>query len=56
MYRFVLINEKKESAAQLSLKSLVCNAISAMFQNKKSKRNTTFAIGEVAEVALCVSN
>ena len=27
-----------------------------MFQNKKLKRNTTYAIAEVAEVALCASN
>ena len=27
-----------------------------MFQNKKLKRNATFAIAEVAEVALCASN
>ena len=27
-----------------------------MFQNKKLKRNATYAIAEVAEVALCASN
>ena len=27
-----------------------------MFQNKKLKRNTTYAIAEVAEIALCASN
>ena len=27
-----------------------------MFQNKKLKRNATYTIAEVAEVALCASN
>ena len=27
-----------------------------MFKNKKLKRNATYAIAEVAEVALCASN
>ena len=27
-----------------------------MFQNKKLKRNATYAIAEIAEVALCASN
>ena len=38
------------------LKTLVRSATSAMFQNKKLKRNAPSAIAEVAEVALCVSN
>ena len=36
--------------AQQILKALFRNATSALFQNKKLKRNTTYAI---AEVALC---
>ena len=42
--------------AQQILKALFRNATSAMFQNKKLKRNATYAIAEVAEVALCASN
>ena len=41
---------------QQLLKALFRNATSAMFQNKKSKHNATYAIAEVAEVALCDSN
>ena len=39
--------------AQQTLKTLVRNATSAMFQNKKLKRNATSANAEGAEVALC---
>ena len=66
MYRIALLIEKNfESAALLKrsaikvqqiLKALFRNATSAMFQNKKLKRNATSAIAEVAEVALCASN
>ena len=42
--------------AQQILKTVVRNATSAMFQNKKLKRNATSAIAEVAEVALRASN
>ena len=42
--------------AQQNLKALFRNATSAMFQNKKLKRNATYAIAEVAEVVLCASN
>ena len=42
--------------AQQILKALFRNATSAMFQNKKLKRNATYAIAEVAEVVLCASN
>ena len=38
------------------LNALFRNATSAMFQTKKLKRNATYAIAEVAEVALCASN
>ena len=41
--------------AQQVLKILVSNATSAMFQNKKLKRNATSAIAEIAEVARCSS-
>ena len=41
---------------QQILKALFRNATSAMFQNKKLKRNATSAIAEVAEVALCASD
>ena len=55
MYKIVLLTKKNfESAAQLKLnkflKTLVRNATSAMFKNKKLKRNATYVI---AEVALC---
>ena len=61
MYRIALLTEKKNwkcSAIKVQqiLKTLVRNATSAMFQNKKLKRNTTSAIAEVAEVALCSFN
>ena len=39
--------------AQQNLKTLARNVTSAMFQNKKLKRNTTSAIAKVAKVALC---
>ena len=52
MYRIVL-QPKKIFKAQQILKTFVRNATSAMFENKKIKRNATSAI---AEVALCVSN
>ena len=39
--------------AQQILKTLVRNATFAMFQNKKLKHNSTFAIAVVAEVVLC---
>ena len=42
--------------ARQILKVLFRNATSAMFQNKKLKRNAISAIAEVAEVALCASN
>ena len=42
--------------AQQILKTLVRNAISALFKNKKLKRYATSAIAEVAEVVLCASN
>ena len=42
--------------AQQILKTLVRNATSVMFKNKKLKRNATSAIAEVAEVALYASN
>ena len=51
MYRIALLPKKNLKAQQI-LKTLVHNATSAMFQNKKLKRNTTFAIAEVAEVAI----
>ena len=35
--------------------ALVRNATSAMFQNKKLKRNATSAIAEVAEVPLLIA-
>ena len=60
MYRTALLTEKKKNwkrsaiKAQQILKSLVRNPTSAMFQNKKLKRNATFAIAEVAEVALLI--
>ena len=58
MYRTALLTEKKNwkrSAIkpQQILKALFRNTTSAMFQNKKLKRNATSAIAEVAEVALC---
>ena len=61
MYRIALLIEKnfwKRNAlkAQQILKALFRKATSAMFQNKKLKRNATYAIVEVAEVALCASN
>ena len=56
MYRIALLTEKKKLKAQQSLKALFRKATSAMFQNKKLKCNTTFAIAEVAKVALCASN
>ena len=40
--------------AQQVLKTLVSNATSAMFKNKKLKRKTS-AIAEIAEVARCAS-
>ena len=60
MNRIALLTEKNfESATQLKrnkfLKALFCNATSAMFQNKKSKRNATYAIAEVAKVALLIA-
>ena len=59
MYRAALLTEKnlKCSAikAQQILKTLVRNATSAMFQSRKLKRNATFAIAEVAEVALLIA-
>ena len=65
MYRIALLTKKNfESATQLKrnpikaqqiLKALFRNATSAMFQSKKLKRNATYAIAEVAEVALCAS-
>ena len=61
MYKIALLTEKKNwkrSAikAQQILKILVRKATSAMFQNKKLKRNAISAIAEVAEVALCAFN
>ena len=61
MYRIALKTEEKNwklSAikAQQILKTLVRHATSTMFQNKKLKLNATFAIAEVAEVALWTSN
>ena len=58
MHKIALLTEKKNwkpnaTKAQQILKNLVRNAISALFQNKKLKRNATSAIAEVAEVALC---
>ena len=47
---------KKNLKAQQIFKGLVPNVTSAMFQNRKLKRHPTFAIAEVAEVALCSSN
>ena len=41
---------------QQILKSLVRDATSTMFQNKKLKSNATSAIAEVGEVVLCASN
>ena len=58
MYRIALLTEKNfESAikAQQILKTLVCNATSAIFKNKKLKHNATFAIEKVAEVALLIA-
>ena len=57
----MLLTEKKKwkrSAikSQQMLKTVVRNATTAMFQNKKLKRNPTSAVAEVAEVALCASN
>ena len=52
MYRIALLTEKTLKAQQI-LNALFRNATSAMFQNKKLKRNATYAI---AEVALCASN
>ena len=61
MYRIALLTEKKmlkRSAikAHQILKTLVCNATSVMFKNKKLKRNATSAIAEVVVVALCAFN
>ena len=56
MYRIALLREKKKLKAQQILKALFRNTTSAMIQNKKLKRNATYAIAEVAEVALCASN
>ena len=42
--------------AQQILKALFLNATFAIFQTKKLKRNATYAIAEVAKVALCASN
>ena len=56
MYRIALLTEKNFKSAikaQQILQTLVRNATSTMFQNKKLKRNPTSAITEVAEVALC---
>ena len=59
MYRIALLTKKFLKAqrikAQQNLKTLVRNATSAMFQNKKVKREATFAIAEVAEVALLIA-
>ena len=41
---------------QQILKTLVRYATSALFKNKKLKRNAISAIAEVVEVALCASN
>ena len=61
MYRIALLSEKKKLKCsvikvQQILKTLIRNATSAMFQNKKLMCNATCAIAEVAEVALCAFN
>ena len=60
MYKIALLTEKKFKCsaikAQQFLKTFVRNATFAIFENKKSKRNATSAIVDVAEVALCASN
>ena len=58
MYRIALLTEKKNLKPcaikpQQILKTLLRNATSAKFQNKKLKRNATSAIAEFVEVALC---
>ena len=60
MYRIAFLTEKifesNAIKAQQILKALFRSATSAMFQNKKLKRNATYANAEVVEVALCASN
>ena len=62
MYRIEFSTEKKKKKSkhnaikvQQILKTLVRNATSAMFENKKLKRNATSTIAEVAEVALLIA-
>ena len=54
VYRTALLIEKELKAQQI-LKTLVRRTISAMFWNKKLKRNATSAIVEVAKVALLIA-